>query len=67
MPKKVTTVRMSQELADQVEAVARGRDVSVNTVVVNAFTEIQPVKRDKELKRGKVDETSMAALALTTL
>jgi len=49
MTKKVTTVRMPQELADQVEAVARGRGVSVNTVVLDALSsEIQRVKNDKE-------------------
>jgi glutamate-1-semialdehyde aminotransferase len=49
MSKKVTTVRLPQELADQVEAVARGRGVSVNTVVLDALTsEIQRVKNDKE-------------------
>ena len=49
MTKKVTTVRMPQELADQVEAVARGRGVSVNTVVLDALSsEIQRVKKDKE-------------------
>jgi hypothetical protein len=49
MPKKVTTVRMPQELADQVETVARGRGVSVNTVVLDALAaEIQRVKKDKQ-------------------
>lgn len=49
MPKKVTTVRMPQDLADQVEAVARGRGVSVNTVVLDALVaEVQRVKKDKQ-------------------
>lgn len=49
MTKKVTTVRMPQDLADQVEAVARGRGVSVNTVVVDALaSEINRVKADKD-------------------
>jgi glutamate-1-semialdehyde aminotransferase len=49
MAKKVTTVRMPQDLADQVEAVARGRGVSVNAVVLDALTaEIQRVKQDKQ-------------------
>jgi glutamate-1-semialdehyde aminotransferase len=49
MAKKVTTVRMPQELADEVEAVARGRGVSVNAVVLDALSaEIQRVKKDKE-------------------
>lgn len=49
MTRKVTTVRMPEDLADQVEAVARGRGVSVNTVVLDALaSEIQRVKKDKE-------------------
>jgi hypothetical protein len=49
MPRKVTTVRMPQELADTVDAVARGRGVSVNTVVLDALTsEIERVKKDKQ-------------------
>jgi predicted transcriptional regulator len=49
MSKKVTTVRMPQELADTVDAVARGRGVSVNTVVLDALSaEIERVKNDKE-------------------
>ncbi len=49
MARKVTTVRMPEDLADQVEAVARGRGVSVNTVVLDALaSEIQRVKKDKE-------------------
>jgi len=49
MSRKVTTIRMPREIADQVEAVARGRGVSVNTVVLEALaSEIQRVKMDKE-------------------
>jgi len=49
MSKKVTTVRMPQELAEQVEAVARGRGVSVNAVVLDALAaEIQRVRNDKD-------------------
>jgi hypothetical protein len=40
---------MPQELADEVEAVARGRGVSVNTVVLDALAaEIQRVKKDRQ-------------------
>ena len=47
--KKVTTVRMPEELAEQVDAVARGRGVSVNTVVVDALlAEIERVKGDAQ-------------------
>ena len=49
MAKKVTTVRLPQELADEVETVARGRGVSVNTVVLDALAaEIQRVRNDTE-------------------
>ena len=49
MSKKVTTVRMPQDLADTVDAVARGRGVSVNTVVLDALAaEIERVRKDKE-------------------
>jgi len=49
MPKKVTTVRMSEELAEQVEVVARGRGISVNAVVLEALAgEIDRVKADKD-------------------
>ena len=40
---------MPQELADEVEAVARGRGVSVNSVVLDALaSEILRVKKDKQ-------------------
>jgi hypothetical protein len=49
VPRKVTTVRMPEDLADQVEAVARGRGVSVNAVVIDALVaEIGRVKTDKQ-------------------
>jgi predicted transcriptional regulator len=49
MVKKVTTVRMPGDLAEQVDAVARGRGVSVNTVVVDALlAEIERVKADAQ-------------------
>jgi hypothetical protein len=40
---------MPEDLADQVEAVARGRGVSVNAVVIDALVpEIERVKTDKQ-------------------
>jgi len=49
MAKKVTTVRMPEDLAEQVDAVARGRGVSVNTVVIDALlAEIERVKTDAQ-------------------
>lgn len=49
MSRKTTTVRLPEDLADQVEVVARGRGVSVNAVVVDALlTEVERVKADKQ-------------------
>jgi predicted transcriptional regulator len=49
MDRKTTTVRLPEDLADKVDVVARGRGVSVNTVVVDALTaEIERVKADKQ-------------------
>ena len=48
MARKTTTVRLPEELADTAEVVARGRGVSVNTLVVDALAaEIERVKADK--------------------
>jgi hypothetical protein len=45
---KVTTVRMPEGLAEEIEVVARGRGVSINTVVLDALTaEIERVKGDQ--------------------
>ena len=52
--RKVTTVRLPEDLADEVEAVARGRGVSVNAVVVDALV--------AEIERVKTDKTFMAHL-----
>ncbi len=49
MPKKTTTVRMPEELANTVEVVARGRGISVNALVIDALiAEIEKVKDDDE-------------------
>ena len=48
MTKKTTTVRMPEDLASTVEVVARGRGISVNTLVIEALlAEIEKVKEDK--------------------
>ena len=52
--KKVTTIRLSEEFATTVEVVARGRAVSVNTLVVDALT--------AEIERVRHDEAFMANL-----
>ena len=49
MPRKTTTVRMPEELAETAEVVARGRGISVNALVIEALeAEIDRVKRDDE-------------------
>jgi Arc-like DNA binding domain len=48
MPRRVTTVRIPEELAETVEVVARGRGVSVNSVVIDALlAEVERVKSDR--------------------
>jgi predicted transcriptional regulator len=47
--KKPTTVRLPQDLAETAEVVARGRGVSVNTLIVDALTaEIERVRQDQD-------------------
>lgn len=49
MTKKVTTVRMPEDLAETAEIVARGRGISVNALVLEALqAEIARVKEDAE-------------------
>ena len=49
MSRKTTTVRLPEDLAYQVDVVARGRGVSVNAVVVDALlAEVERVKADKQ-------------------
>lgn len=49
MTRKVTTVRIPEELADTAEVVARARGVSVNTLILGALqAEVDRVKDDKE-------------------
>jgi predicted transcriptional regulator len=49
MTRKTTTVRLSEELAETAEVVARGRGTSVNALVVDALTaEIERVRSDDE-------------------
>lgn len=44
-----TTVRLPEELADQAEAVARVRGVSVNTLIVDSLAEaIEEVREDED-------------------
>jgi predicted transcriptional regulator len=46
---KQTTVRLPDELADQVEAVARIKGTSVNALIVDSLAaEIQRVRDDKD-------------------
>ncbi len=49
MTRKTTTVRMPEDLAETVEVVARGRGISVNTLVIDALTaEVERVRQDEE-------------------
>jgi predicted transcriptional regulator len=48
MTRKATTVRLDDDLAESAEVVARGRGVSVNTLVVDALrSEIDRARHDK--------------------
>ena len=47
--KKQTTVRLSEELASEVEVVARAQGVSVNQLIINSLVvEISRVRKDTE-------------------
>ena len=49
MSRKTTTVRLPKDLADTAEVVARGRGVSVNTLIVDALAaEIDRVRKDDD-------------------
>lgn len=49
MSRKTTTVRMSEELAETAEVVARGRGISVNALIVSALeAEVERVRQDDE-------------------
>jgi glutamate-1-semialdehyde aminotransferase len=54
MARKTTTVRMPEDLAETAEVVARGRGISVNSLVIDALK--------AELARVKQDEDFMARL-----
>jgi predicted transcriptional regulator len=58
MTSKTTTVRLPEELADQVDVIARGRGVSVNAVVVGALV--------AEVERARADKTFMDHLRRIT-
>ncbi len=58
MSRKLTTVRLPEGLAEEVEIVARGRGVSVNAVVVEALV--------AEIGRAKADKEFMAQLRTIT-
>ena len=49
MDRKITTVRLPEDLAETAEVVARGKGVSVNALIVDALAaEIDRVKADGE-------------------
>jgi hypothetical protein len=59
MTRKTTTVRLPGDLAETAEVVARGRGVSVNTLIIDALS--------AELDRVKQDPQFMARLRELTL
>ena len=49
MAKRTTTVRIPEELAEEADIVARGRGISMNTLVLEALeAEMERVKEDTE-------------------
>lgn len=49
---KQTTVRLPEDLADNAEAVARVKGISVNTLMLDALkAEIERVRQDEEFMR----------------
>lgn len=58
MKKRSTTVRMPEELAERAEAVARGRGMSVNALMVDAL--------EAEIDRARHDEEFMDRLRALT-
>ena len=49
MVKRATTVRLPEEIAEEAEMVARGRGVSVNSLILTALSaELDRVKGDDE-------------------
>ncbi len=49
MTRKATTVRLSEELAETAEVVARGKGVSVNALIIDALeAEIERVRKDDD-------------------
>jgi predicted transcriptional regulator len=48
---KQTTVRLPDDLADEVEAVARAQEVSINQLIIDALrNEIDRVREDSEFR-----------------
>ena len=49
MEKRTTTIRIPEELAEEAAIIARGRGVSVNTLLVEALeAEVRRVKQDSD-------------------
>jgi len=58
MDRKITTVRLPEDLAETAEVVARGKGVSVNALIVDALA--------AEIDRVKADADFMASLRALT-
>ena len=54
MAKRTTTVRMPEELAEKADVIARGRGISVNSLMLEAL--------EAEIERVRHDEDFMARL-----
>ena len=49
MPKRTTTIRMPEDLAEKADIIARGRGISVNALMLEALqAEIDSVKDDAD-------------------
>ena len=49
MEKRTTTIRIPEELAEEAAIIARGRGISVNTLLVEALeAEVRRVKQDSD-------------------
>ena len=49
MPKRTTTIRMPEDLAEKADIIARGRGISVNALMLEALqAEIESVKDDAD-------------------
>lgn len=58
MERRITTVRMPEELAEKADVIARGRGISINALMLEAL--------EAEIDRARRDEDFMARLRQLT-